>query len=87
MDRLEYSLIGDPVNIASRLSALAPGNKVWIGAETYESVKDLYDTISLGPLALKGKEQLVSVYELCPNGAQTPDQISLELEETENIAV
>jgi adenylate cyclase len=64
LDRLEYSLIGDTVNIASRLSALAPGNKVWIGAETYESVKHRYPAISMGPLAMKGKEQLVNVYEL-----------------------
>jgi hypothetical protein len=41
----------------------------------------------LGPIALKGKEQLARVYELCPNGVQTPDPISLEFKETENIAV
>jgi len=77
LERLEYSLIGDTVNIASRLSALAPANKVWIGTETYESVKHRYTTISMGPLAMKGKEQLVNVYEL--SLANSPDTIQLPL--------
>ena len=39
LDRLEYSLIGDTVNTASRLSAIAPGGKVWVSAETFDDVK------------------------------------------------
>jgi adenylate cyclase len=87
MDRLEYSLIGDTVNISSRLSALAPGDKVWIGAETHEYVKDLFDTIPLGPHALKGKEQLVDVYELCINETPISNQLQSILEENNKVIV
>lgn len=67
IDRLEYSLIGDDVNVAARLSSAVPGEKIWIGPETYESTKNQYKVISLGPLAMKGKTQLVNIYELLPN--------------------
>ena len=64
MDRLEYSLIGDTVNTAARLSALAPGGRVWIGAKTFEYVINQFEMVPLGPLTLKGKGELVSAYEV-----------------------
>lgn len=64
LDRLEYSVIGDTVNTAARLSSAAPGGRIWIGAETYELVKDKIDAIPLEPLALKGKGELIHAYEI-----------------------
>ena len=55
MNRLEYSVIGDTVNIAARLASVTPGGKIWIGSETFEFVKNQIDAIPLEPLALKGK--------------------------------
>lgn len=64
LDRLEYSLIGDTVNTAARLSALAPGGRVWIGAKTFEYVINQFEVVPLGHLTLKGKGELVSAYEV-----------------------
>jgi adenylate cyclase len=64
LDRLEYSIIGDTVNTAARLSAVAPGGKVWIGSETFEHVKHQFEVIPLEPLALKGKGELINAYEV-----------------------
>jgi adenylate cyclase len=64
LDRLEYSIIGDTVNTAARLSAVAPGGKVWIGSETFDQVKYQYEVKPLEPLALKGKGELINAYEV-----------------------
>ena len=63
-DRLEYSVIGDVVNTAARLASATPGGKVWIGANTFTQVKDCITVKQLDPLAVKGKRELVEVYEV-----------------------
>jgi adenylate cyclase len=63
-DRLEYSVIGDAVNVAARLAGTAPGGKVWIGADTFRLVKDDVKARRLRPLAIKGKGKPVTAYEV-----------------------
>jgi adenylate cyclase len=64
LERLEYSVIGDTVNTAARLAGVAPGSKIWIGADTFEQVKNQFEAIPLEPLALKGKEELIYAYQI-----------------------
>jgi adenylate cyclase len=64
LDRLEYSVVGDTVNTAARLAAMAPGGKIWIGPETFEYTKHQFKARPLGPLALKGKGELLPAYEV-----------------------
>ena len=63
-NRSEYSVIGDSVNIASRLTSAAEGGKVWIGANTYEIVKNHVQVKALEPITVKGKRELVHAYEV-----------------------
>ena len=63
-DRLEYSVIGDAVNVAARLASTAPGGKVWIGADTFKQVRDYVKARRLRPLAMKGKRKPVTAYEV-----------------------
>lgn len=62
--RSEYSVIGDCVNIAARLTDLAGGGKVWIGSDTFELVKDYVVATPLEPLLVKGKRDAVVAYEV-----------------------
>lgn len=63
-ERKEYSVLGDTVNVAAKLTSVAPGGKVWITADTFELVKDHISVKPLEPLALKGKRQPIKAYEV-----------------------
>jgi len=63
-DRLEYSVVGDTVNVAARLADAAPGGRVWIGADTFAMVEEHIVATPLPPLTLRGKSQPVQAYEV-----------------------
>jgi adenylate cyclase len=63
-DRMEYTVIGDSVNVAARLQDRARPGSILLTRRTYEAVKSLVDAKSLGALKVKGKEEEVEVYEV-----------------------
>ena len=62
--RMDFTAIGDTVNIASRLQAVAQAGSVVISFETYREVKDIFLLKSLEKIQLKGKSQLIDVFEV-----------------------
>jgi adenylate cyclase len=63
--RKEITVLGDTVNIASRMeSMVAEAGQIVIGERTYELVKDKIETRDLGTVALKGRKESVRVYEV-----------------------
>ncbi|MFC1848437.1 CHASE2 domain-containing protein [Chloroflexota bacterium] len=63
-NRLEYSVVGDAVNIAARLTSAAEGGKVWVSCDTYELIKDHVAATPLEPLTVKGKREPIKAYEV-----------------------
>jgi len=62
--RMDYSAIGDTVNTASRLQAIAEIGKVIISSSTYRELEKKVHVKQLGEVTLKGKTQPIEVYEV-----------------------
>lgn len=60
----EYSVIGDCVNIASRLNSLAKAGQIIISAGTFEGSKSVITATPMGSVKVKGKAREIDTYEV-----------------------
>ncbi|MEO8091082.1 MAG: adenylate/guanylate cyclase domain-containing protein [bacterium] len=72
----EYTVMGDPVNVAARLQAAARPGSVTVGEITHRLTRGAIEYTELEPLELKGKAEPVPAWEAVRVQVATPTRIS-----------
>ncbi len=62
--RMDYTCIGDTVNLASRLCAHAAGGQILISESTFRALNGNFPHKKLEPIQVKGKEKPVKIYDI-----------------------
>ena len=62
--RVDFSAVGDTVNLASRMEGLAEPGTITVTEETYKRAQLYFNFEALGEKIIKGKEKPVSVYKV-----------------------
>ncbi|MCB9741074.1 MAG: AAA family ATPase [Alphaproteobacteria bacterium] len=64
-ERMEYTAVGDVVNVCSRICALAGPGQVLVSEETAQALPlGAFDIRRLGPTRIKGKEHPIQLFEV-----------------------
>ena len=77
--RVDFTVVGDTVNLASRMEGLAEPGTTYVTAETFKLTEGLFRFEGLGKKEIKGKAEPVEVYRvIAPSSRRTRFDVSAE---------
>ena len=78
--RLEYTAIGDTVNLAARLESITKeyNTSIVISENTYDYIKGQFMTRELGAVTVKGKARPVKIYAVLPTDIRRHPRAALD---------
>ena len=62
--RMNYTVIGDSVNVAARLYNVAKGGEIIVSETTYAECKEIVEVDALQPVTVKGKSRPIAIYRV-----------------------
>lgn len=62
--KMEYTVIGDSVNVAARLNSLAAAGEVVVSRQVHDNLDELMTTEELGPQKIKGKSEPIETFKV-----------------------
>jgi adenylate cyclase len=63
-ERVEFTVLGDLVNVAKGMNSFAGPNQILVGDQIYKSVSDQFTMKKLDSIIVKGRKGQVKIYEL-----------------------
>jgi len=64
LKRLDYTVIGDAVNLSQRLQSTAKAGQIIVTEDTYQKAKESFSLEKIGEVSLKNKSKPVMIYEV-----------------------
>jgi len=77
-DRLDYTVIGGQVNLASRLESIARPGEISISFDTYSQVNDEINCIEVETVHVKGIRDEIRVFEVVLSDEKKPDRLEFK---------
>jgi adenylate cyclase len=63
-NRMDYTVVGDSVNVAARLEQIAKGGEIFVGEQTYREIQDFIRIREQGKINVKNKTEPVNCYKV-----------------------
>jgi class 3 adenylate cyclase/tetratricopeptide (TPR) repeat protein len=64
LEKGTHGVLGDTINVASRISGLAKTDEIIVGLETYHQAEGYFNFETLDPTKVKGKEEPIQIYKV-----------------------